>query len=94
MAETQGIRGDGPIVMADVVRELQALADIAARHDAGELVLAARRMQSLLERLRNQFVFDVVGSTPAGNVPIPIDRYRPAPIEDADTSIAATGTTP
>jgi hypothetical protein len=50
-----------PVLMGDVVRELQAIASIAERSDDLELVTACRRAQSLLARLRNQFLDDVLG---------------------------------
>jgi hypothetical protein len=59
---------DRPIVMADVVRELQAFADAAALAGDPSLVDAARRAQSLLARLRNQFVFEVAGPGSPSNV--------------------------
>jgi hypothetical protein len=50
-----------PVLMADVVRELQAIASVAERSDDLEVVAACRRAQSLLARLRNQFLDDLVG---------------------------------
>jgi hypothetical protein len=50
-----------PLVMADVVREIQAIADAAERADQAALLAACRRAQSLLARLRNQFLFEVAG---------------------------------
>lgn len=50
-----------PIVMADVMRELQAIADAAERLDAMSILESRRRAQSLLDRLRAQFVFEVAG---------------------------------
>jgi len=50
-----------PLVMADVVREIQAIADAAERSDKAALIAACRRAQSLLDRLHNQFLFDVAG---------------------------------
>ena len=53
---------DGPpLVMDDVVREIQAIADAAERGDQPSLSAACRRAQSLLARLRNQFLFEVAG---------------------------------
>jgi predicted subunit of tRNA(5-methylaminomethyl-2-thiouridylate) methyltransferase len=48
--------------MADVVRELQSIADAATRDDAIGIIDAARRGQSFLDRLRSQFVFEVAGA--------------------------------
>ena len=47
--------------MADVVREIQAIASFAERSDDLEVVAACRRAQSLLTRLRNQFLDDLLG---------------------------------
>jgi hypothetical protein len=47
--------------MADVVGELQAIASVVERCDDAEVVAACRRAQSLLARLRNQFLDDVLG---------------------------------
>ena len=50
-----------PILMTDIVRELQAIASIAERSDDLEVVAACRRAESLLARLRNQFLDDLLG---------------------------------
>jgi hypothetical protein len=50
-----------PVRMADVVRELQAIALAAERAADPELRAVCRRAQSLLARLRNQFVEDLIG---------------------------------
>lgn len=76
-------RGASPVVMADVVRELQAIADAAARANDGALVQASRRAQSLLARLRNQFVFEVAGP---GSPATPGPSLRPV---DGDALDAA-----
>lgn len=55
-----------PVLMVDVVRELQAIASVAERSNDVEVVTACRRAQSLLARLRNQFLGDVLG----GHAPI------------------------
>jgi hypothetical protein len=47
--------------MADVMRELQAIAWIAERSSDLEVVAACRRVQSMLARLRNQFLDDPLG---------------------------------
>jgi hypothetical protein len=49
------------IRMADVVRELQSIAVAADRAGDPEVVAACRRAQSLLARLRDQFVQDLIG---------------------------------
>lgn len=51
----------GSPTMADVMRELQLIAAAAERATHPELVEACRRAQSLLARLRNQFVDDLIG---------------------------------
>ena len=53
-----------PVLMADVVRELQAIASVAERSADLEVVVACRRAQSLLARLRNQFLDDLLAETP------------------------------
>lgn len=50
-----------PIRMVDVVREIQAIALAAERSHDPEIVAACRRAQSLLARLRNDFVEDLIG---------------------------------
>lgn len=56
-----------PVRMVDVVRELQAIAVAADRGGDPELLAACRRAQSLLARLRNQFVGDLIGDeAPSG----------------------------
>lgn len=55
------MNGSNAILMADVVRELQAIADAAEGASHPEIVAACRRAQSLLARLRNQFIVDLVG---------------------------------
>jgi len=47
--------------MMDVVRELQAIEIAAERAADPELLAACRRAQSILARLRNQFVEDLIG---------------------------------
>ena len=47
--------------MTDIVRELQAIASVAERSDDLEVVAGCRRAQSLLTRLRNQFLDDLLG---------------------------------
>lgn len=49
-----------PLVLADVVREIQALAGAAERSDRPDLVEASRRVQSMITRLRNQLVEELV----------------------------------
>jgi hypothetical protein len=65
---TTSIPADGgPLVLADVVRELHAIADAAARAGDPDVIAACRRAESLLARLRDQFVFEVAGNgTPSG----------------------------
>jgi hypothetical protein len=58
---THATKDGPPLLMADVVREIQAIADAAERADRPSLAAACRRAQSLLARLRNQFVFEVAG---------------------------------
>jgi hypothetical protein len=53
-----------PILMADVVRELKAIASVAERCDDLEVVAACRRAESLVARLRNQFLDDLLGDEP------------------------------
>jgi hypothetical protein len=56
-----------PVRMVDVIRELQAIALAAERATDPELRAACRRAQSLLARLRNQFVDDLIGDrAPSG----------------------------
>ena len=50
-----------PVLMADVMRELEAIASVAERSNDLEVVAACRRAQSLLTRLRNQFLDDLLG---------------------------------
>jgi hypothetical protein len=58
---------DPPIAMVDVVRQIQAIADLAEGAGDPALVEACRRAHSLLARLRNQFLFEVTGpGSPAG----------------------------
>jgi hypothetical protein len=47
--------------MTDVVREMQAIAGLAERSGDDEVVAACRRVQSLLARLREQFIEDLIG---------------------------------
>lgn len=56
------LRGTG-IRMVDVVREIQAIALAAERSEDPELLAACRRAESLLARLRNDFIQDLVGDT-------------------------------
>lgn len=51
----------GPVLMTDVVREMQAIAGLAERSGDDEVVAACRRVQSLLARLREQFIEDLIG---------------------------------
>ena len=55
-------RGAG-IRMVDVVREIEAIALAAGRSDDPDVVAACRRAQSLLARLRNDFLQDLIGDT-------------------------------
>ena len=61
------LRRDGPaaaaepIRMMDVVRGVQAIALAAERGGDPDIVAACRRVQSLLARLRNDFVEDLIG---------------------------------
>jgi hypothetical protein len=50
--------------MVDVVREIQAIALAAERMGDPGIMAACRRVQSLLARLRNDFVEDLIGDTP------------------------------
>ena len=52
---------DQPLVMSDVVRELQAIAAVAETAEDPAVVHACRRAQSLLARLQKQFLQDVIG---------------------------------
>jgi hypothetical protein len=49
------------IRMVDVVREIEAIALAAARSSDPEVLAACRRAQSLLARLRNDFIQDLIG---------------------------------
>jgi hypothetical protein len=53
----------GPIRMVDVIREIQAIARAAEEGGDPEIVAACRRVQSMLARLRNDFVEDLIGDT-------------------------------
>jgi hypothetical protein len=55
------LRRSGPVLMTDVVREMQAIAGLAKRSGDDEVVAACRRVQSLLARLRDQFIEDLIG---------------------------------
>jgi hypothetical protein len=48
--------------MVDVVREIQAVALAAESGADPEIVAACRRAQSLLARLRNDFIEDLIGA--------------------------------
>ena len=50
-----------PIRMVDVVREIQAIAHLAERSEDPDVIAACRRAQSLLARLRNDFIEDLIG---------------------------------
>lgn len=52
----------GTVRMVDVVREIQAIALAAERAADPEIVAACRRAQSLLARLRNDFIEDLIGA--------------------------------
>jgi hypothetical protein len=52
--------------MVDVVREIQAIALAAERFPDPVIVAACRRAQSLLARLRHDFVEDLIGDTAPG----------------------------
>ena len=47
--------------MVDVVREIQAIAHLAERSEDPDIIAACRRAQSLLARLRNDFIEDLIG---------------------------------
>jgi hypothetical protein len=49
--------------MVDVIREIQAIARAAEEGGDPEIVAACRRVQSMLARLRNDFVEDLIGDT-------------------------------
>lgn len=49
------------IRMVDVVREIQAIALAAERSGDPEVLAACRRAESLLARLRNDFIQDLIG---------------------------------
>jgi len=49
--------------MVDVVREIEAIALAAGRSSEPEVLAACRRAQSLLARLRNDFIQDLIGDT-------------------------------
>lgn len=53
---------EGTVRMVDVVREIQAIALAAERAADPEIVAACRRAQSLLARLRNDFIEDLIGA--------------------------------
>jgi hypothetical protein len=54
--------GDQPLRFSDVIDELQRIAALAGSNEAGgvEIVAACRRAESLLARLRSQFLDDVL----------------------------------
>jgi hypothetical protein len=83
-----GPDASSPITMVDVVRQIQAIADLAEGAEDPALVEACRRAQSLIARLRNQFVLEVTGpGSPAG-----VSLVRPAEraaVEAAETVDAA-----
>lgn len=78
-----------PIVMSDVMREIQAVARIARERDDAELARACRRVQSILDRIRNQFVEDLVGPTPPAERPIALDEVRSARAASSVSRVAA-----
>lgn len=51
------------IRMIDVVREIQAIAVAAERAENPEILAACRHAQSLLARLRGDFIEDLIGDT-------------------------------
>jgi hypothetical protein len=55
-----------PVLMTDLIRELQAIAAVAERSDDLEVVSACRRAQSLLARLHNQFLDDLIADQTPG----------------------------
>ena len=59
-----------PLRFADVISEIEAVADLAALGAAGNLADACSRARRLLERLRGQFVTQVV-LAPPGAPPVP-----------------------
>ena len=55
---------------ADVVAELESVAALAALGTHGNAAEASRRARAMLERLRGQFLADVIVA-PAGSPPVP-----------------------
>jgi hypothetical protein len=74
--EPTAVPSDPPVVMADVVRELEAIAAVAATHDEPELVRACERARALVLRLRDQFVFEITGPASPSELPIDLDEVR------------------
>lgn len=78
-----------PLVMSDVMREIQAVARIAEEREDAELAQACRRVQSILDRIRNQFVEDLVGPTPPAERPIALNELRSARAAASGSRVAA-----
>jgi hypothetical protein len=66
-----------PLRFADVVAELDAVASLAALDATGNVAEACRRARALLERLRGQFLAEVI-LAPPGAPPVP-EPAGPAP---------------
>jgi hypothetical protein len=67
------------LTFADVVAELEAVATLAARGEFMRVAEACRRARSLLERLREQFMAQVI-LAPAGIPPVPEPVPEPDPV--------------
>lgn len=91
MSRRRGAGKGAPIVLAHVMRELQTIADAAERRDRRAILEAGRRAQSLLDRLRAQFVFEVVrpGSPSAVRAVVEVPAGVAAPIAAEDPIAAA-----
>jgi hypothetical protein len=62
--------------MADVIRELEAIAALARDHGAPEVTEACARAGWLLQRLREQFVVDLTGPAAPSDRPIDLAEER------------------
>jgi hypothetical protein len=70
LAELEPGPGPGSLRFADVVAELETVAALAALGATGNAAEACRRARALLERLRGQFLTEVI-LTPPGMPPVP-----------------------
>jgi hypothetical protein len=79
------------LVLADVMDELEALASIARRKPDHELEEACTRVEAMLDRLREQFLFDITGPVAPSLAPVDLARARTRRRPDTSAAAAAEG---